>query len=155
MCVLIAAGVLILGGISSGVWLLSTRSPLPVSETILEVPPNSYLPEIKRVSIEDVKMKLDSASNVVIVDTRSQNSYDKSHIAGSISIPLEAIAEQYSKIDGYDEIITYCSWPDEEESARAAKKLMEAGYSNVKAIEGGFEAWKAAGFPVEGTYYEN
>jgi rhodanese-related sulfurtransferase len=27
---------------------------------------------------------------------------------------------------------------------------MEAGYSNAKTIEGGFQAWKAAGYPVEG-----
>jgi rhodanese-related sulfurtransferase len=32
---------------------------------------------------------------------------------------------------------------------------MEAGYSNAKAIEGGLQAWKAAGFPVEGTNHEN
>jgi len=28
---------------------------------------------------------------------------------------------------------------------------MEAGYPNVKTIEGGLKVWKKAGFPVEGT----
>jgi rhodanese-related sulfurtransferase len=57
----------------------------------------------------------------------------------------------YSDLNGYDEIITYCTWPDEEDSARAAQKLTDAGYSNVKALDGGINAWKAAGFPVEST----
>jgi rhodanese-related sulfurtransferase len=35
------------------------------------------------------------------------------------------------------------------------QKLIAAGYSNAKALEGGIVAWKAAGFLVEGTEHEN
>ncbi len=32
---------------------------------------------------------------------------------------------------------------------------MEAGFSNVKTLEGGIAGWKAAGFPVEGIEQGN
>ncbi len=114
-----------------------------------ELPPSSYLPEIPRISAEEVKAKSDAGVNLVIIDSRSETSYAQSHITGAISIPVSIMAEPYSDLDSYDEIITYCGWPDEQESARAVQKLIKAGFSNAKAVEGGFGALKAAGFPVE------
>jgi rhodanese-related sulfurtransferase len=112
---------------------------------------NDYLPEINRISAEDLKAKLDAGSNIVIIDSRAESYYQISHIVGAISIPSEAMTAPYTNLDGYDEIITYCNWPDEEESARAAQKLTEAGYSNVKALDGGIIAWRDAGFPIESS----
>jgi rhodanese-related sulfurtransferase len=72
--------------------------------------------EVIRISLEDVKAKLDAGSNIVIVDSRAKTAYDRSHIAGAISIPLsdmsslspEEIAQRYSDLHLYDEIMTYC-----------------------------------------------
>ena len=74
-----------------------------------ELPPSSFLPEIPRISIHEVKSKLDSGANMAIVDSRDQKYYDKSHIAGAISLPLNDMSEPYSDLDGYDEITTYCT----------------------------------------------
>jgi hypothetical protein len=73
-------------------------------------------PEIFRISVEEVKTKLDAGSNIVIVDSRSKASYEGNHITGAISIPLsdmsplspEEIAQRYSDLHLYDEITTYC-----------------------------------------------
>jgi rhodanese-related sulfurtransferase len=46
------------------------------------------------------------------------------------------------------EIITYCGGPKCPQSMLAAQKLVELGYTNVKAYEGGLEEWKAAGHEV-------
>ncbi len=71
-------------------------------------------------TIDELKAKLDAGSNIVIVDTRSTKNYEKSHIPGAISIPLddllddddnalatEEIVRQYGYLNDYDEIITY------------------------------------------------
>ena len=127
---LIAAGVIIAGGIFIGGWALGAGSPLqesgtsptetasagrenpetsvPMASPTTELPPSSYLPEVPRISIEEVKAKLDAGSNMVIIDTRPKTSYDLSHIAGAISIPFTDMAEPYSDLASYDEIITYC-----------------------------------------------
>ena len=125
-----AAVVLIVVGIFSGGWFLGAKTSLPESYdspletgsvsqedsgTSISVTPSgtelassSYLPEVPRISVEEVKAKLDAGSNLVIIDSRSKTSYDQSHIAGAISIPSGTMAEPYSDLDGYDEIITYC-----------------------------------------------
>jgi hypothetical protein len=105
---LVAAGVLILGGTFSGGWFLGARSPLPESENVSVVSPNFYLPEVDRISVEALKTKLDAGANLVVIDSRSESKYDESHIAGAIAIPEGTMAEPYSDLDGYDEIVTYC-----------------------------------------------
>ena len=87
---------------------IPTPAPTPTPPGT-ELPPSSYLPEIQRISAEEVKTKLDAGINLVIIDSRSETSYAQSHIAGAISIPLSTMAEPYSDLDSYDEIITYCS----------------------------------------------
>jgi len=72
-----------------------------------ELPPSSYLPEVPRIGIEEVKKKLDAAYNIIIVDSRSKASYDRSHILGAISIPLADIVEPYDDLANYDEVIFY------------------------------------------------
>lgn len=70
---------------------------------------NTYLPEIPRISVEELKEKIDADSNILIIDSRSEKAYNKSHIIGAISMPLADMAEPYSDLDGYDDIITYCT----------------------------------------------
>ena len=52
-------------------------------------------PDIPRISTGEVKALLDAGSNMVIVDTRSREEYERAHIAGAISIPLEETAQRY------------------------------------------------------------
>ncbi len=85
----------------------STTSPETPPRT--ELPPSFFLPEVERIGVEEVKAKLDAGSNIVIIDSRSKTSYEQAHIAGAISIPVKTMAEPYNDLDGYDEIITYCS----------------------------------------------
>ncbi len=66
-------------------------------------------PDIPRISPGEVKALLDAGSNIVIVDTRSRGEYERVHIAGAISIPLEETAQRYRELQGYDEIVTYCT----------------------------------------------
>jgi len=74
-----------------------------------EETPSSYLPEVPRITIEEVEAKLDADSNIVVIDSRSKDDYERSRIVGAISIPLDDMAEPYSHLDHYDEIITYCT----------------------------------------------
>jgi rhodanese-related sulfurtransferase len=47
-------------------------------------------------------------------------------------------------------IITYCTCPGEEASARLARVLRQDGY-DAWALEGGLPTWRAAGYPMEPT----
>jgi rhodanese-related sulfurtransferase len=61
------------------------------------------------VTIEEGKAAFDSAA-AVFVDVRSQTQYDRGHIAGALSIPLDQIVEGRTEpLDPNSWIITYCT----------------------------------------------
>jgi rhodanese-related sulfurtransferase len=47
------------------------------------------------------------------------------------------------------EIVFYCSCPNEASAAYVAKRLMDLGYTRVRPLHGGLEAWVEGGFEVE------
>ena len=81
-------------------------APTPLST---KLPPSSYLPEVPRISAEEVKVKLDAGINLVIIDSRLRTNYAQAHIKGALSIPESTMSTPYSDLDGYDEIVTYCT----------------------------------------------
>lgn len=65
-----------------------------------------------------------------------------------LSIPFNEIRENLDKLpDNKDaEIVLYCR--NDPMSRSAAADLVEQGYTNVKNLEGGFNAWLDAGLPL-------
>ena len=53
-----------------------------------------------------------------------------------------------------EEVIVYCACPNEVSAAKVAKKLMRAGFTRVRPLAGGIEAWVARGFDVEAAATE-
>jgi hypothetical protein len=93
-----------------------TPAPTPsATDSTGELPYSSFLPEIPRVSVQEVKAKLDAGANIAVVDSRPGPEYVESHIPGSISIPvldmldMLDLAEPYTDLDQYDEIMLYCT----------------------------------------------
>jgi rhodanese-related sulfurtransferase len=97
-----------------------------------------------------------AAGQVVVVDVR--DSLDREHggyIPGSIHIPrvaLEFAADPSSpvsdaRLDPTRRVVVHCALGLG--SALATASLKEMGYEAAANLEGGFEAWAAAGHPVE------
>jgi rhodanese-related sulfurtransferase len=72
-------------------------------------------------------------------------------IPASRRVPLDRVGREVaeSRIAKDAAIVTYCSGPGCPQSKAAAEKLMALGFTNVRAFEGGLEAWKAAGRPLD------
>ena len=105
-------------------------------------------PEIPRVTLKDAFTAFQDGS-AVFIDVRDADSYTNSHIPGAQSVPLAQLQEQLIKLGTETWIITYCTWPAEESSARAARILLDNGFKKVTPILGGYRAWEKAGYPVE------
>jgi 3-mercaptopyruvate sulfurtransferase SseA len=45
-------------------------------------------------------------------------------------------------------VILYCNCPSEESSAKVALQLHRLGITRVRPLRGGFDGWKAAGYPL-------
>ncbi|MFC2014634.1 rhodanese-like domain-containing protein [Chloroflexota bacterium] len=83
----------------------ASTSPLPGTE----LPPDSSLTKIPRISVEEVKAKMDAGINLIILDSRPKKDYENDHIAGAISISAPTMADYFDDVKGYDWIITYCA----------------------------------------------
>jgi 3-mercaptopyruvate sulfurtransferase SseA len=91
------------------VFLLRDSSTSPAVELAAENDaPNLPYPEIARISVDDARERLDS-DETVFVDVRGADQYAAAHIAGAISIPLDALEARSRDLAKDSEIITYCT----------------------------------------------
>jgi rhodanese-related sulfurtransferase len=113
------------------------------------------LPKIPEVD-RPIKMQLASvkqfydAGAAMIVDAREAGEYDRGHIAGAISLPVETTPpETLAGIDAAGQpIIVYCGGEPCDVSMELAYALIEAGQRKVLIYAGGFREWEMSGYPV-------
>lgn len=103
---------------------------------------------IARITANELKKRMDDHEDVIVVDLRSEFEQAEGRIPGSlvaVDDDLETLVPAITK----NEVVLYCSCPNEISSARAALRLKRHGVKRVRPLEGGFPIWKELGFPVE------
>ena len=84
----------------------------------------------RQVSAADAAALMESASDYILLDVRTQEEFDQSHIPGAICLPNEFIAADMPFPFAKDtELLLYCR--SGHRSAEAAEKLRDLGFSNV------------------------
>ena len=54
--------------------------------------------EVPRMTLEELKSKLDKQADIIVVDVRSKGSFEQEHIKGAISMPLGEVEERYKEL---------------------------------------------------------
>jgi rhodanese-related sulfurtransferase len=100
--------------------------------------------------VSDVAADLGEAvTGLVVVDSRSQESWDQGHVAGAIHLPTDEIAGRAAEvIPPGATVVTYCWGPGCNGAHRGALEFARLGYP-VKEMIGGFEYWAREGLPIE------
>ncbi len=62
---------------------------------------------IVQVDYEELTRSLDY-DHIAIIDVRTPDEYQRGHIEGAISIPIDQLSERVNDLLQYDEIIVYC-----------------------------------------------
>lgn len=93
-------------------------------------------------------VSLINRENGVVVDVREVGDYAKSHLGGARNIPFAQFEARLGDLEKSKNapIIVYGAGGD---AARAVKLLQKHGYARAAELQGGIEAWSAAGMPVE------
>jgi hydroxyacylglutathione hydrolase len=81
-----------------------------------------------------------------IVDVRSPHEYETKHIDGSLSIPLNHLAERVPDLPTDRPLLVHCAGGYR--SSIAASVLQKAGVARLSELAGGLAAWEAAGLPL-------
>ena len=87
----------------------------------------------------EVKARLDSGENLVLVDVREPWEYEICRIEGAKLVPLGALASSLNTLPGADEVICYCHHGMR--SLDAAAWLRFQGFEKAKSLAGGIERW--------------
>jgi len=103
-----------------------------------------------RVSVDELRELLDGAQPPIVLDVRSTIAQADGRIPGALSVQMDAPLAPVADLPRNTEIIVYCSCPNEISAAKIAKALMMSGYSRVRPLAGGIDAWRDAGFEVDG-----
>ena len=95
----------------------------------------------EQISADEAKALMESESDYIIIDARTQSEFDEGHIPGAILIPEYEIAERAERelLNKKQLILVYCR--SGRRSKIAAEELVKLGYTNVKEF-GGIIDWE-------------
>lgn len=99
------------------------------------------------IDVKELKEKLDKGEDFVLIDVRESYEHEEFNVGGAL-IPLGNIPAALEDLEDHkeDEIVVYCR--SGRRSATAQEIMRQAGFKNVRNLEGGVLAW-AEVFGVE------
>lgn len=121
--VLLAAGVLILGGCSSKGSAITNMNTKDFSEKTQQ-------------------------AGVVVLDVRTPGEFSQGHIQGAMNIDVEAptFSSEIAKLDKTKTYAVYCRSGNR--SGVATKAMAKAGFTHLYNLENGITDWMAQGMPT-------
>ncbi len=126
-----------------------TTKPAPKAKATPQPAPQET---VTRVSLQGAKDRFDRKA-AVFLDARKPEEYREGHIPGAINFPTMEMNKFAPVVlpqltDRNRETIVYCNGGDCTLSLELAEALKEQGYIRMEVYEGGWPAWKKAGYPA-------
>lgn len=105
---------------------------------------------VTQIDPAGLKAHMDAGGSFCLLDVREPWEVALARIAGSVCIPLDEIADRWKELDADSEIIVMCKRGSR--SQRAADFLATHGFTRVKNLQGGIDAWARDIDPEVGEY---
>jgi rhodanese-related sulfurtransferase len=108
--------------------------------------PASYPPYIGPAKLAQ---RIRDRAAPLILDVRSPGEYLAGHVPGAANVPYTELSALVNAlgIEKSDEVVVYCQVGPR--AVRAEQVLVQAGYTNVRHLQGHMQAWQQAGYPTE------
>jgi membrane protein DedA with SNARE-associated domain/rhodanese-related sulfurtransferase len=106
---------------------------------------------LARITVEELRSLIEGGKQPVVVDVRSEvaRRADARFIPGALAMDAAEVEARLRQLPKDRDLVFYCTCPNEASAAQVAKKLIELGYTRVRPLAGGLDAWLAAGHEVE------
>ncbi|WP_175685463.1 rhodanese-related sulfurtransferase [Burkholderia anthina] len=98
-------------------------------------------------SYQDVRARLLARDEIALIDVREEDPYAQGHPLWAANFPLSKLElDAWTRMPRRDTpIVVYGEADGEDLAPRAAAKLAQLGYTDVRVLEGGLAGWLAAG----------
>ena len=100
---------------------------------------------MKEISVQELKNRLDKGEELNVIDVREPWEFDEFNI-GARNMPLSSFPSYLPLLEELknEEVIVHCKMGGR--SSQAVAILEQLGFTDVKNVTGGMDAWKAS-FP--------
>lgn len=122
-------------------WLLALAAVLPL--TACERTGSS-----QTVSQQELMESLQSNPAPLVLDVRTPREYQGGHVPGAVNMEYRQIPSRLAELAPAmeREIVVYCEVGPRAQAAQSM--LLQAGFANVRHLEGDMAAWRRGGLPV-------
>jgi len=86
-------------------------------------------------------------NDVFVLDVRTPEEYQESHLPGATLIPVEELGARYGELPQNEPILVYCRSGNR--SLQAVYLLENAGFDRVHSVDRGIKNWIQNGYEVE------
>jgi membrane protein DedA with SNARE-associated domain/rhodanese-related sulfurtransferase len=103
-----------------------------------------------RIDVDELHRLLETGAAPVVLDVRSalRQSGD-GRIPGALSLASLDADLAHLGPPGDRDVIVYCACPNEASAVTVAQRLRAAGFTRVRPLAGGIDAWRDAGYRLE------
>jgi hydroxyacylglutathione hydrolase len=107
----------------------------------------------ERLSPGSAAERMRSEEPPQLLDVRTTREHEDKRIDGSVSIPLNHLAERAQELASDRPVLVHCAGGYR--SSIAASLLRRRGFSRVSELAGGIAAWESAGLPLRSAAENN
>lgn len=108
---------------------------------------NLFGPTVPQITVEEVKKYLDEKKDVLLLDVRTTGEFSRSHIEGSINVPLDEVVHRIATVSAQKDKRMYVYCLSGSRSVHAVDALIKLGYTNVYNMTSGLLAWRVKKYP--------
>jgi rhodanese-related sulfurtransferase len=101
-------------------------------------------PGLTTVSVGDLADA--SADGATVIDVREPYEYEAGHVDGALLMPLAQTVQLAGDLPKDQPVYVICRSGNR--SLSASQALVDAGFQDVRNVDGGMIAWQAAGLPI-------
>jgi rhodanese-related sulfurtransferase len=128
------------------VFFLSTPVALG-QKSIDETLSNYNSGSVPYISVDELKSNLSKDQNIILLDARSREEYNVSHLKNAIWVGYKSFEKhRVENLDKNEEIIIYCSVGVRSE--QIGEELIALGFTDIKNLYGGIFSWSNKGLPL-------
>ncbi|MBU6327642.1 MAG: ThiF family adenylyltransferase, partial [Verrucomicrobia bacterium] len=98
------------------------------------------------ITARDLHHRLNTPSDIILIDVREPEEHAQAAIPGSLLIPLGSLPSRLAEISSMAPIVVHCKAGGR--SAKAAHLLFAHGFTDVSNLTGGIDAWLAENLPT-------